>query len=695
MKQLLSSLTDSWLSNEGIHKTQKIIDWVQCLNQSTHIEIIKTKLSSCGWFYDESTGQIVNGSRSFFSISGLCYGMSYQPIIIQDEIGFLGILAKKIDGLLHILMQAKIEPGNVNKIQISPTIQATKSNFTKKHGGATPAYLDFFLEAHRHTIVVDQIQSEQSSRFLKKRNRNIMIVVDENTAVPDSHWHKWMTIGQIKALMKIDNLVNMDTRTVLACIPFHQSKTFFEKTNDLPLANSLKAKFQHKTFKRIYHHINNRKMFSYEKRNLMPLYELPGWRMSNNGTHEVFASDKPAPFKIIFCDITIDGREVRKWGQPLFEAVGMATFGLFTSVCSGVREFLVHAKTEVGAFDHIELGPSVQLEPDGEIDTMADVFLRLYKSNTGIKHDVVLSDEVIVPSFTFTSTATAFMRCGATPVFCDIRPDTLNIDEALIEILIGEKTKAIFVIHYAGIPCEMDTVLEIANRHGLVVVEDAAQAVGSTYKGKPAGTLTALGCFSFHETKNYVMGEGGALIINDERYTERAEIIREKGTNRSNVIRGLVDKYTWYEVGSSFLPSDVLAAILYAQMERFDEIMEKRLAIWNTYHELLEPLEQRGVLRRLHVPQEVIGNGHMYNIILPAEEIRGNLIDKLREAGVISYIAYVPLHSSPMGKKLSAQHRPLLITDDIGSKTLRLPMYADMKAEDAEYVVGIINKHYT
>ena len=393
MKQLLSSLTDSWLINEGIYNNQEIIDWIQSLNQSTHVEITKTKLSSCGWFYDESVGQIVNSSRSFFSISGLCFGSTYQPIIIQDEIGFLGILAKKIGGILHLLMQAKIEPGNVNKIQISPTIQATKSNFTKKHGGKAPAYLDFFLEARKYAIVVDQIQSEQSSRFLKKRNRNILIVLDENTPVPDSHWHKWMTIGQIKALMKIDNLVNMDTRTVLACIPFHQSKTFFETTNDLPLVNSLKSKIQHKTFKQIYHHINNRKMFSEDKRNLMPLYDLPGWRMREDGSHEVFVSEKPAPFKIIFCDITIDGREVRRWGQPLFEAVGMATFGLFTTVTDGVREFLVHAMAEPGAFDHIELGPSVQLEPEGEVDAMADIFLRLHRSKTGIKYDVVLSEE--------------------------------------------------------------------------------------------------------------------------------------------------------------------------------------------------------------------------------------------------------------------------------------------------------------
>ena len=197
--------------------------------------------------------------------------------------------------------------------------------------------------------------------------------------------------------------------------------------------------------------------------------------------------------------------------------------------------------------------------------------------------DLEPGDEVITPSFTFSSTVNAFLLRGANPVFCDIREDTFNIDENLIEDLITSKTKAIYAVDYAGFPCEMDKINEIANRHGLFVIEDAAQAVGSTYKGRYAGTLTEFGCFSFHETKNYVMGEGGAIVVNEDKYMERAEIIREKGTNRRNVLRGLVDKYTWHDIGSSFLPSDLLAAILSAQMERYDEILEKRMNVWNTY----------------------------------------------------------------------------------------------------------------
>ncbi|MBD5103969.1 MAG: dTDP-4-amino-4,6-dideoxygalactose transaminase [Ruminococcaceae bacterium] len=295
-------------------------------------------------------------------------------------------------------------------------------------------------------------------------------------------------------------------------------------------------------------------------------------------------------------------------------------------------------------------------------------------------------DEVIVPSFTFSSTVNAFLLRGAKPVFCDIRKDTMNIDENLIENLITPKTKAIYCVDYAGIPCDIDKINEIANRHGLFVIEDAAQAVGSKYKGKYCGTLTEFGCYSFHETKNYVMGEGGGIVINEEKYMERAEIIREKGTNRRNVLRGLVDKYTWHDIGSSFLPSDVLAAILYAQMERYDEIMEKRVNIWNIYHEGLKEAESKGFLRRSVVPDYAEHNGHMYNIILPTEKIRTKLIAALKEKEIISYICYVPLHSAPMGMKLGYKPEDCPVTEDYGKRVLRLPLYADMTGEDAEFV---------
>ncbi len=298
-----------------------------------------------------------------------------------------------------------------------------------------------------------------------------------------------------------------------------------------------------------------------------------------------------------------------------------------------------------------------------------------------------VGDEVIVPSFTFSSTVNSFLLRGAMPVFCDIRRDTMNIDESLIEGLITPNTRAIYCVDYAGVPCEMDKINEIADKHGLIVIEDAAQAVGSTYNGKYAGTLAEFGCYSFHETKNYVMGEGGGIVISEEKYMERAEIIREKGTNRRNVLRGLVDKYTWHDIGSSFLPSDVLAAILCAQMERYDEIMEKRRTIWNAYHEGFKELENQGKLRRAVVPENVEHNGHMYNIILPTDEIRTTLVAKLKERGIMAYICYVPLHSAPMGLKLGWKSEDCPVTEEYGNTVLRMPLYVDMKADDIQMVI--------
>ena len=306
--------------------------------------------------------------------------------------------------------------------------------------------------------------------------------------------------------------------------------------------------------------------------------------------------------------------------------------------------------------------------------------------------DLEPGDEVITPSFTFSSTVNAFLLRGANPVFCDIREDTFNIDENLIEDLITSKTKAIYAVDYAGFPCEMDKINEIANRHGLFVIEDAAQAVGSTYKGRYAGTLTEFGCFSFHETKNYVMGEGGAIVVNEDKYMERAEIIREKGTNRRNVLRGLVDKYTWHDIGSSFLPSDLLAAILSAQIERYDEILEKRMNVWNTYYNGLECLEKEGLLRRPVLPEGIEHNAHMFCIVLPDEDTRTKLINSLKEKGISSYICYVPLHSSPYGQKLGYTPEMLPVTEDLGKRILRLPLYVDMTTEDTLYVVDEISK---
>ncbi len=301
--------------------------------------------------------------------------------------------------------------------------------------------------------------------------------------------------------------------------------------------------------------------------------------------------------------------------------------------------------------------------------------------------DLAPGDEVIVPSFTFSSTVNAFLLRGAKPVFCDIRPDTLNMDESLIEGLISPRTRAIYCVDYAGVPCEMDEIGRIARDHGLFVIEDAAQAMGSTYKGRYAGTLSEFGCFSFHETKNYVMGEGGAIVLDQEKYMERAEIIREKGTNRRQMLDGLTDKYTWHDIGSSFLPSDLLAALLCAQLERYDEIMAKRRAVWDAYHQRLRPLEEAGKLRRAMVPEHVVHNGHMYNIVLPSEAVRSRLVAELKARGTLAFICYVPLHSAPMGRRLGWRAEDCPITEDYGGRALRLPLYADMTLEQVEQVV--------
>ncbi|GHD71439.1 dTDP-4-amino-4,6-dideoxy-D-glucose transaminase [Luteimonas padinae] len=289
--------------------------------------------------------------------------------------------------------------------------------------------------------------------------------------------------------------------------------------------------------------------------------------------------------------------------------------------------------------------------------------------------DLQPGDEVIMPSFTFVSTANAFVLRGAIPVFVDIRADTLNIDETLIEDAITERTRAICVVHYAGVGCEMDRILEIANRHGLKVVEDAAQGVMATYRGRPLGSIGCLGTFSFHETKNVISGEGGALLINEQEYCERAEIIREKGTNRSRFFRGQVDKYTWIDVGSSYLPSEIVAAFLAAQLEDAGSITQRRLAIWDRYHAWAAPFERDGRLRRPVVPAHCQHNAHMYYLLLPSLDHRKAFLSSLKALGVAAVFHYVPLHSTPAGLSAGRPHGDLPVTDRTSDCLVRLPLW--------------------
>jgi dTDP-4-amino-4,6-dideoxygalactose transaminase len=295
--------------------------------------------------------------------------------------------------------------------------------------------------------------------------------------------------------------------------------------------------------------------------------------------------------------------------------------------------------------------------------------------------NILPGDEVIMPSYTFTSTATAFVLRGGVPVFVDIRADTLNIDETLIEAAITPRTKAIVPVHYAGVSCEMDVILAIAKRHGLMVIEDAAQGFASTYRGRPLGALGTMGCLSFHETKNIISGEGGALLVNDAHLAERAEVIREKGTNRSAFFRGDVDKYTWVDLGSSFLPGELIAAFLWAQLQQGDDITRRRLEIWNHYHAALAEAEQRGLLRRPIVPAECVHNAHMYYVLLPSLAARTEVIRRMRAQSVMPVFHYVPLHSSPAGQRFARVCGPMAHTDDLSSRLLRLPLWIGVERE--------------
>lgn len=296
-------------------------------------------------------------------------------------------------------------------------------------------------------------------------------------------------------------------------------------------------------------------------------------------------------------------------------------------------------------------------------------------------------DEVIMPSYTFCSTANAFVLQGAVPVFVDIRPDTLNLDENKIEEAITSKTKAIVPVHYAGVACEMDTIMNIAKKHHLLVIEDAAQAFDSFYKGQPLGSIGDMGCFSFHETKNIMSGEGGLFVTNNPNFAERAEIIREKGTNRSKFFRGQVDKYTWVDKGSSYLPSDILAAYLYSVLEEADNIQQKRQKIWNTYHNAFSSLEKAGKIRLPIIPKECSNNAHMFYMLLPTLEDRTAFITHMKEHDVYTPFHYVPLHSSPAGQKYCRTHGQLHITDNVSQTLVRLPLFFDLTDQELNKII--------
>ncbi len=308
--------------------------------------------------------------------------------------------------------------------------------------------------------------------------------------------------------------------------------------------------------------------------------------------------------------------------------------------------------------------------------------------------DVKEGDEVIMPSYTFVSTADAFVLRGAKPVFVDIRPDTMNIDETLIEDAITPRTKAIVPVHYAGVACEMDTIMDIAKRHHLLVIEDAAQGIMSTYKGQALGAIGDFGCFSFHETKNYSMGEGGALLIKDPKYVEEAEIIREKGTNRSKFYRGQIDKYTWVNYGSSYLPSDMNAAYLWAQLELAEEINEKRRSIWNRYWELLQPLKEQGCIELPTVPEGCVHNAHMFYIKAKDLEERTGLIDFLRENEIWPVFHYIPLHTAPAGIKFGEFHGEDKYTTKESERLCRLPLFYSLELEQVDYIASKVKEFY-
>ena len=399
-REIIERIVRSWAATDStVTPTAEILDWIDQRNRQTHVDIRKVSMAEMsGWYYDREEGVLRNPAGSFFKISGFrgyAFGekVTEQPIILQPENGFLGIICKEIDGVLHFLMQAKIEPGNLNQIQISPTIQATKSNFTQAHGGRKPDYLDWFSHADRYEIILDQLQSEQSARFLKKRNRNLMILVEDE--VPQLPTHRWMTLGQIKDLMcRYDNLVNMDTRTVLSGIPFSELPG--------PEAEELRGLFREPALFRsifcgngdyalpkVYNCINNYKMFAEREYSLLPLHALEGWRFAEDG---VFP-EQGGGFRVVYCQIEIEGREVRRWTQPLFEALEISTFGLICCDIDGVRHFLVQTLAEPGCFDGIELGPTLQIDTAIRRAQNERFLALLNDPRSRVLCDVLLSEE--------------------------------------------------------------------------------------------------------------------------------------------------------------------------------------------------------------------------------------------------------------------------------------------------------------
>lgn len=390
-EEIEEELIKSWKTTNGITSTEEILDVIKKKNDGLVVNICKIQIDQClGW--NITNESITNQNGSFFKIEGIEEINNdkkiTQPIIIQTEIGYLGIICKKINGVLHFLMQTKIEPGNVNKIQISPTIQATKSNFEQKHGGRKPLYLEYFLNAEKYNIIVDQIQSEQASRFYKKRNRNIIIEVDDEVFVHDSHI--WMTLGQIKLLMKENNLVNMDTRTVLSCLPLIK-RPKNNSLNDSFLYNSIFS--EENELKKAYRKLNNYKMFSGKESHLIPLSNIKDWSL----TCDEYVCDYDNNFKIIFAEIEIEGREVRKWCQPLVEATGEALFGLIISKFDDKYKALVKVKSEIGSFDTCEFGPTIQNESlevaKMPINYIESVFLEEIKNKEKVMIDVIQSEE--------------------------------------------------------------------------------------------------------------------------------------------------------------------------------------------------------------------------------------------------------------------------------------------------------------
>lgn len=401
--RLLNLLFESWNNEEGnVNDIVSIMDWVSQKNRDIEVSLKKEVFGyDDNWLYSKDRKGIVHKSGYFFSIVGLVeekmgVKVKEQPIILQSEIGYLGIICKEIDGILNFLMQAKIEPGNVNKVQISPTIQATKSNFMQVHGGRKPAYLDYFKNKSKYDIIVDQIQSEHSGFFLGKRNRNIIIKVDEEVEVTPNH--RWLTLGQIKRLMRYDNLVNMDTRTVISCIPYNME--ILDSEEAFRIVQIIKNKALWKSMNsrslddvtRAYQYLNDYKMMNSNNRRIVDLNELETWKFNDDKTE--FLCENQSSFKIIYCSIGIEGREVRYWTQPLIKTFDVGIIGLFRCVDHGILKYLVHAVSEIGCFDGIEIGPTLFMEDGKKVNNaIEELFLYKLSNSENVVMNRLFSEE--------------------------------------------------------------------------------------------------------------------------------------------------------------------------------------------------------------------------------------------------------------------------------------------------------------